>query len=200
MIINKYPHQGGLKGRFFRRSIHLSTALIPFFYYFYLIKLPDTVTFFIHIGMLTLIGFIFVCDLIRLKFNKLFLGQRPYELKKLSAFFYAALGIVIVLIITPFFETSSTAVAVPVIVSFSLVDPLLGELRQQNCHLCLQILTGYLSLILIWGLSVYFLNTPLLLLLIIPPITLIAEWPNWKKLDDNITMLLIPWLVALFIK
>ena len=65
-------------------------------------------------------------------------GQRSYEAKQVSALAWGALGVGMVFLLTP-----EPEYAYPLILSLSLGDPLLGELRRKVSQLKWSLLQGH---------------------------------------------------------
>ena len=61
-------------------------------------------------------------------------------------------------------------------------------------------LVGYCIILFIYILCHFLFYTPLLLIIIMPPITVLAEWPNLRYFDDNGLMQLIPLFVVLILE
>lgn len=194
-----YNNKGGIYGHYLRRLIHIAMAILPWLYYWH----GSTTSH--YLGMpryeicLILLLFVFIFELIRLHKQWVLFGQRSYEANILSAVAWGSLGIVIVLLGSPEIGIKGAALGLPLIWSLAFVDPLLGELRLWKQSLGLQLSIGWLALVIIWGLSYFYLQTPILLVFITPPIMLLAEQIRLTKIDDNFLMLIIPWLFIMFL-
>ena len=92
------------------------------------------------------------------------------------------------------------AYAYPLILSLSLGDPLLGELRRKGVSTNSVIWAGTIGIALIWVFCALWVDTPWLLVALMAPICVAAEWPRLRYIDDNATMLLIPLAVVLVIE
>jgi len=182
-----------------RRLIHISMALIPWIYYWYGVALANFFGISVYEIVLSVLLLISLFELLRLHKGWVVFGQRSYEAKQLSAVAWGSIGIAIVLLFTPKQGYQGAALGAPLIWSLALVDPLLGELRRHKVGLAWHVFIAWLALLLIWGLSCYFLGTPLIALIIIPVVTILGEWPNLKNIDDNFLMLIIPWIFVIIL-
>jgi hypothetical protein len=131
-------------------------------------------------------------EALRLRMGLTIVGQRSYEAKQVSALAWGALGVGMVFLLTP-----EPAYAYPLILSLSLGDPLLGELRRKGSSTQTVILAGVLGIAIIWAGCAYLVETPWLFVPLMAPICVAAEWPRLRYIDDNATMLLIPLAVVL---
>jgi len=185
--------KGGAPAYWLRRAIHVSMAIIPLLYYRFggdLAAVFNLVPWQLVLAIL-LLGIIL--EVIRLFFHITVFGQRDHEARQPSSFFWGLLSVGLVLILAP------PLFAIPIIWSCAFVDPLLGEMRRFAWRKGLVILVGWLALLVIWLFGNAMLGTPWWYILIMPPITLAAEAPNLKWIDDNAMMQLIPLIVVLFI-
>ncbi len=185
---------GGATGHWLRRCIHIGMLIIPFLYYAYAKPAAD----FIHITpqwlVIIIAGIVILLDLIRLLFGITLFGQRPHEAKQFSSFAWGAIAIALVLLLAP-----GKAYAVPIIAGCSLGDPLIGELRRKNVSAMTVALLGMFLIALIWLTSSLSLGSDWWFILIMPPITVAAEWPSLKWIDDNALMQIVPLLVVLLL-
>ena len=180
---------GGYPGHWLRRSIHLSTALIPFVYYFFLQH------WLYPYGLLFLLAMIILFEGLRLYRGWLFLGQRTYETHYISAFAWGIASLLLVLLLAP-----DERYAFPIILSYALGDPLLGELRRytgtrQRQNIKIHFIVACLSasiITAIWLICSLLLATPWWLALLMGPLTVAVEWPSIKWIDDNALMQLVP--------
>lgn len=170
----------------YRRLIHLSMIFCPIVYYYF----GETIASFLRVPLfhlMLLIG-LFACiiEAIRLKRGKIFFGQRPYEKHQLSATFWSTISIIIVLVLAP------KHYALPIIACLCIGDPMLGEFRRYRVNVWITYSVTYICLSLIWGLSVYYYHNPLWMLGIMPLVSIAAEYPSLRYIDDNAMMLLVP--------
>ena len=193
-----YNHKGGTCGHIVRRLIHICMGIIPWLYYWRGHALSQYFKIPRYEIVLLAVLLIFIFEFIRLHKHWVLLGQRSYEANTLSAVAWGSIGIVIVLLGTPEFGVKGAALGLPLIWSLSFVDPLLGELRLRQMNPIVQVCIGWLVLLIIWGLTSFYLGTPILLTIIIPPIILLAErLAMLVRIDDNFLMLVIPWVFVL---
>lgn len=203
--MNPYETNGGLLGHWTRRMIHLSLILVPIFYYWgnqYFPILSDPLRNQIVSGIVIIILFF---EFVRFKKGWRLFGQRDYEAKQISALAQTALSIGIVLLIAPKIGLYQAAIGAPLIWSLALTDPLMGELRRQNISYYWILNLGLLCTTLVWGFSVFFLHTPMILLPFVIPLIILGEITKTRLIDDNALMiffpliaivLLTPWLIS----
>tara|TARA_B100000035_G_scaffold202593_1_gene173319 strand:- start:248 stop:865 length:618 start_codon:yes stop_codon:yes gene_type:complete len=186
---------GGVKGHMFRRGFHLAMSGIPFVYFEYGEKISDIfdleVSQFVSAATILLI----VIEAIRLKLGFTIFGQRDYEAKQVSALAWGGIAIGLTLIALP----NNPEFIWPLVLSLSLGDPFLGELRRKGIESRNVVIIGSIFIAAIWLASWNFVDTPILLVAIMGPICVAAEWPRLRWIDDNATMLLIPLFTVLLL-
>ena len=186
---------GGVKGHLFRRAFHLAMSAIPFVYFEYGEKISDIfgleVSQFVSAATILLI----VIEAIRLKLGFTIFGQRDYEAKQVSALAWGGIAIGLTLIALP----DNPEFIWPLVLSLSLGDPFLGELRRKGIESRNVVIIGSMFIALIWLVSWNFVDTPIILVAIMGPICVAAEWPRLRWIDDNATMLLIPLFTVLLL-
>ena len=183
---------GGVSGHLLRRGIHLVMSFLPFLYFEFGEDVADMVSLTLEQVVSCVILIAIVGESLRLRMGWTIVGQRSYEAKQVSALAWGALGVGMVFLLTP-----DAAYAYPLILSLSLGDPLLGELRRKGVSTQNVILAGVLGIAIIWAGCAYLVETPWLLVPLMAPICVAAEWPRLRYIDDNATMLLIPLAVVL---
>ena len=194
---------GGKKGHVFRRFIHVSMMIFPIIYYWYGSDIADFLSEFFDLVItrekiiVTLLILIVMAELGRLFFGLTIFGQRTYEEKQISALAWGGFSICLCFLFAPLGGYKGSYIGLPIIITISLVDPLLGELRKIMDSNILIILIALFVSILIWVSCSFVVDTPLWLTLIMPPLAIAAEWPSVKYVDDNATMILIPLLASL---
>ena len=179
---------GGVYGHLFRRGFHIGMSILPFLYYEYFEKLADyfSVTALQIVSTMTLA---LVCvEAGRLKLGITIFGQRDYESKQVSALAWGAFAIGLT-----FLTLSEYPELVwPLILSLSLGDPFLGEIRRKGVESRNVFILGSIFIGLIWIATWYQFGTPIWLAFVMAPLCVAAEWPRLRWIDDNATMLLIP--------
>ena len=183
---------GGVSGHLLRRGIHLAMSFLPFLYFEFGGDVADMVSLTLEQVVSCVILIAIVGESLRLRMGWTIVGQRSYEAKQVSALAWGALGVGMVFLLTP-----DAAYAYPLILSLSLGDPLLGELRRKGVSTQNVILAGVLGIAIIWAGCAYLVETPWLFVPLMAPICVAAEWPRLRYIDDNATMLLIPLAVVL---
>lgn len=183
---------GGVSGHLLRRGIHLAMSFLPFLYFEFGEDVADMVSLTLEQVVSCVILLAVFGEALRLRMGWTVVGQRSYEAKQVSALAWGALGVGMVFLLTP-----DPAYAYPLILSLSLGDPLLGELRRKESSTQTVILAGVLGIAVIWAGCAYLVETPWLFVPLMAPICVAAEWPRLRYIDDNATMLLIPLAVVL---
>ena len=183
---------GGVSGHLLRRGIHLAMSFLPFLYFEFGEDVADMVSLTLEQVVSCVILLAVFGEALRLRMGLTVVGQRSYEAKQVSALAWGALGVGMVFLLTP-----NPAYAYPLILSLSLGDPLLGELRRKGSSTQTVILAGVIGIAVIWAGCAYLVETPWLFVPLMAPICVAAEWPRLRYIDDNATMLLIPLAVVL---
>ena len=178
---------GGMKGHIFRRSIHVGMILLPWIYFEHGEMISDKLGLTLPQFVSTMVFTLFILEAIRLKFGITIFGQREYEANQISALGWGAFGIGIVFVMAPI-----EAYAWPLILSLSLGDPFLGEMRRRGMNNRNVVLSTTVLLILIWLACWQLFGTPWWLAFLFAPLCVASEWPRLRYIDDNATMVLIP--------
>ena len=186
---------GGMSGHVLRRGIHLAMSFLPFLYFEFGEDVADAVSLTLEQVVSSVILIAIFGEALRLKMGWTIVGQRSYEAKQVSALAWGALGVGMVFLLTP-----EPEYAYPLILSLSLGDPLLGELRRKGASTQTVILAGTLGIAVIWAACAVWVATPWFLVPLMAPICVAAEWPRLRYIDDNATMLLIPLTVVLVLE
>lgn len=194
---------GGINGHIFRRIIHISMVFFPVLFYWYGDSLANIISnlFSTEISRENIVLFflisIILAELFRLFLGVTIFGQRTYEKKQVSALAWGGFSICLCFLFAPLGGYMGSYIGLPIILTISLVDPLLGELRKLMDSNGMIIFIALSFSMFIWVLCSVFVSTPLYLALIMPPLAIAAEWPSLKYIDDNATMILIPLLASL---
>jgi hypothetical protein len=184
--------KGGLAAHILRRIVHLASLLVLWIYYqwgpstahFFKLPLPWIVCICLVI--------ILLLESVRLYRGWTVFGQRHYERKKISAFAWGIVAMGLVLLFAP-----GEQFAVPIIAAYAMGDPLLGELRRTKLAKYGTFIIGVIFISGIWLASHFWLGTPLWYCYFMGVITVAAEWPCLKWIDDNAMMQLIPLIIVL---
>ncbi len=179
---------GGVYGHLFRRGFHIGMSIIPFLYFEYGETISDFFSLTESKFVSAMIILLVIGELVRLKMGITIFGQRDYESKQVSALAWGAFAIGLT-----FLTLSEYPELVwPLILSLSLGDPFLGEIRRKGMEPRSVFLTGTAFVLVIWLITWNLLDTPLWLAFVMAPLCVAAEWPRLRWIDDNATMLLIP--------
>lgn len=194
--MQRYEHttKGHWYGHWFRRLIHVSMVLIPFLYY----DLGPEIAGWFQLTPASFIGVMLVLvaliETLRLSTGFVFFGQRKHEARRISSFSWAALGITLVLWLAP-----SRAFASAIIWSLALGDPCLGEMRR-HWSAAWALVLGLLVILAVWWCCAYWFGIGYGWGLLMAPVSVAAEWQSWRRVDDNVLMLIIPLAVVLLIQ
>ena len=194
---------GGRSGHIFRRFFHMSMAAIPWLYYVHGEAVANIVSL-TPIQFVSLFGVVaIILEIFRMKFGILIVGQREYEKHQTSALAWGAVSIALTIIALSPWEGSGDTHAgwltIPIILSLTFGDPAMGEARRMGLDNRMVYAIGTIICGLIWLGCGYFLGTPYWMALLMGPLTMAAELPKLKWIDDNATMLLIPVAAVLMI-
>jgi len=186
----KQTTQGGSTAHFARRLFHISMIGVPFLYYYFLVNLATPKI--LHLIMLSFIFLIFLLEKLRIRMRLVLFGQRLHEATHISAFAWTMLSLGIILIFSP-----EASFSIPIIATCAMVDPLLGEMRAFHIDKILTIVCGIILALFIWLTCAWIYHFPLWIGCVIAPITVAAEWPSLKWIDDNALMLCVPLVIVL---
>lgn len=185
-----YVTKGGTLAHIFRRFFHMSMLVVPFCYYYYFVHLASQKT--LRLLILAFIFLVFLFEKFRIRARLVLFGQRLHEATHISTFAWTMLSLGIVLFFAPVYF------AVPIVACCAFVDPLMGEMRLHQVNKYPIMMTGTMLAFIIWSASAGFYHFPVWYGVIIAPITVAAEWPSLKWIDDNALMLLVPlWVISL---
>jgi len=179
--------KGGVYGHVLRRGIHLGLSFIPFIYFEFGKDFANMVGLNLPQFVSAIIIALIIAEAIRLKFSITIFGQREYEAHQVSALGWGAIGIGLVILMAPAEEYIW-----PLILSLSLGDPLMGELRRKGFEDKQVMIYSTIAIAVIWMTCWHFFATPLWLVPLMAPLCMISEWPRLRWIDDNATMVLIP--------
>tara|TARA_B100001778_G_scaffold104257_2_gene85166 strand:- start:1730 stop:2347 length:618 start_codon:yes stop_codon:yes gene_type:complete len=179
---------GGMYGHMFRRGFHIGMSIIPFIYFEFGEKIADyfSITVIQVVSFLTLV--LVFGEALRLKLGITIFGQRDYESKQVSALAWGGFAVGMTFLILP----EHPEFVWPLILSLSLGDPFLGEIRRMGLESKAVFLYGSIFIALIWIACSFQVDTPLWMAVVMGPLCVAAEWPRLRWVDDNATMLLIP--------
>ncbi len=178
---------GGWYGHVLRRLIHF--FCVTFFTLGFYICLPfiQSQT---HISKPILVLLIFTLvlavELIRLMLGIILPGQREHERHKVSSAAWSLLGLCCV-----FWFINHTGIAMAIAITSAIVDPFVGESQRFLSKSFSYGLALFLS-ILIWLACAVHFNLSYWYAFILGPIAVMVEYPYWRFLDDNFTMLVAP--------
>ena len=190
---------GGFRGHIFRRSVHLLMFLIPLMYYLWGVYLENLIGIQKDVVVIIVVLIAGICEFIRVRIGVTIFGQRNYESKQVSALAWGGISIGTCLLFAPKGGLYFAYIGLPIIFSLTFIDPYLGELRRLGYSVNFIMLSGLALAWIIWFACWNYLGTPWWIALIMGPITIASEWPRFKWIDDNATMVLFPLIVALIL-
>lgn len=181
--------KGGTPAHVARRFFHLSMILVPFFYYYCSVHLifPPL----LHIALILFLFLVILFEIIRVRFGIVLFAQRFHEATHFSAFGWTMLSLGLILLFSP-----TPAYAFAIIMSCALADPLMGELRERQIDTWKIISAGMLVVLIVWLAVAYFSPIAYAWAFLMAPITVAAEWPSLKWIDDNAMMMLVPLIIV----
>ncbi|MBU03838.1 MAG: hypothetical protein CMA58_02500 [Euryarchaeota archaeon] len=202
LTIDHVSHSiGGFGGHAFRRLTHISMFTIPLLYY----QSGNEIASYVDLNSQQFVSLvcitILLIEAIRLKSGVVIIGQREYESTQISALAWGALSVSLVFLIVPeqnYDGLKSGMYGMPLIFGLTFVDPLMGEIKRQKKDIKMAIIAGLLCSYSIWLGCSFWLDTPLIISILLAPLTVLGELPQVRYIDDNATMILFP-LAALMI-
>ena len=202
LTIDHVSHSiGGFGGHAFRRLTHISMFTIPLLYY----QNGNEIASYVDLNSQQFVSLvcisILLIEAIRLKSGVVIIGQREYESTHISALAWGALSVSLVFLIVPeqnYDGLKSGMYGIPLIFGLTFVDPLMGEIKRQKKDIKMAIIFGLLCSYSIWLGCTFWLDTPLIISILLAPLTVLGELPQVRYIDDNATMILFP-LAALMI-
>jgi hypothetical protein len=186
---------GGMRGHLLRRGIHLSMSALPLVYFAFGEPVAEALSLTLDQVVAGVLLVAMLGEGLRLKFGITVFGQRDYEANQISALAWGAIGVGLVFLLAP-----HEAYAWPLILSLSLGDPFMGELRRKNVATKTVMLYATALLLVIWVASSVAFGTPVWMAVLLAPVCMLAEWPRLTYIDDNATMLLIPLALVLILE
>ena len=192
---------GGFGGHALRRATHMIMALIPLIYYSRGEVLADYVGLSPEQLVSSVVMTILILEGLRLRLGIVIIGQREYEAQQISALAWGGFAVALALLISP--DDGKTGLeaglyGIPIIFGLTFVDPIMGEIKRKKRDLKMAIYIGLITSYIVWIGCHFWIGTPILVSLLLAPLTVLGELPSLKYIDDNATMVLIP-LAALVI-
>ncbi len=192
---------GGFGGHALRRATHMIMALIPLIYYSRGEVLADYVGLSPEQLVSSVVMTILILEGLRLRLGIVIIGQREYEAQQISALAWGGFAVALALLISP--DDGKTGLeaglyGIPIIFGLTFVDPIMGEIKRKKRDLKMAVYIGLITSYIVWIGCHFWIGTPILVSLLLAPLTVLGELPSLKYIDDNATMVLIP-LAALVI-
>lgn len=199
---------GGPKAHIFRRVYHvIIISIVPWLYYWYFDGLSDAW----GISAAKLLSIVIIVQMVgeALRIWKGFVcfGLRTYEAKQISAQAWGTCGMCLVFLMAPYrYPGGSNSVedmafiGLPITWGLAFIDPLVGELKNAGLSVKARSAVATVVDFFIWLICYFWLGTPWFLCLILPPISIAAEYPSLKAIDDNGMMLLVPLVACLILQ
>jgi hypothetical protein len=188
--------KGNIWGHLFRRLIHICFQFI-FTWLFY--RFGSTVSAALGFGstrvfLIVLFLLILIGEGIRIKLGFVFFGQREFEKRSISSAGWTLLGLVGL-----FYFAPDQSYVYPVVCLSALLDPLMGELKPylRKWQVCLLALG--LGLVIWWFVAHNYYAWPFWYGFIICSVAILMDYLPWRFLDDNFTMLVVPFACLLLL-
>ena len=183
---------GGRAGHYARRVIHVGMVAVPWVWYAQGDVLERVSGMPRERLALWVLGAIVVLEALRIARGVTVFGMRAYEARQVSAVAWGGLSLGLVLLFAPPLGVAGAALGAPIIVSLALVDPLMGELRRAGKSSVWVAGVGLLGTAAVWLAAAHWLGGPAWLAALMAPLSVAAEWPRLRWIDDNATMTLVP--------
>lgn len=142
---------------------------------------------------------VILAEAVRLSAKLTVFGQRNYEKKHISSAAWLIFSTGLVLLIAPEIDVQGAGIGMPIICAAALSDIVIGEVRIAGCTKWVFILAGLLMALLVWVLSVMYLGSLWIMMVVAAPATVFAEQLDIPILDDNSTMLLLPLALIIYL-
>ena len=188
--------KGKLWGHVTRRLFHVIVTLtftwLVISYHTFLLRmlsLSDSRQLFFVIIFLTLFS-----EGIRIANGWVFFGQREFESAKLSSFAWGVIGLCVI-----FSFSMDPRCIYPVVFLSAFIDPLVGEVRGRVSFKQCCVIT-YLAALLVWFLSSLLITPwPFWYGFIVSAVSLLMAMVRWRYVDDNFTMLVVPFMILILL-
>lgn len=188
---------GGRGGHLARRLIHVSMAAMPWLWYWHVAELEQASGWSRQALGGALLALLVLGEALRLSLGLTVFGQRAYEARQISAMAWGGVSVTLVFLLAPERGLAGAAIGLPIVVALALVDPLMGELRRARRSGRLVALVGVAGCAAVWAGAAWQLGTPWPLVPLMAVVSVAAEWPSLRWIDDNATMTLVPLALAL---
>lgn len=181
---------GGVFGHALRRAIHVSMIVFPVVFYLWGSAIASALHMLPAQFVLILLGVIAILEMLRIRFGVIVFAQRAHEVDHICSLAWTAIAISVVLICLP-----NPIYAIPIVAACAIGDPVLGELRGRYSSWVVGLI-GAVVIALLWWFCSMWMPVAWWWPLILGPITVAAEWPSLKWIDDNAMMM---WVGLLFV-
>lgn len=186
-----HKEKGGALAHVARRFVHLCMILVPIFYFQFAEQVASWLSLSTAWLLISLLALTVIIEAIRLGFGVVVYLQREDERHRISAAAWTVVSLLLVLLLAP------KQFVYPIVISCAIVDPLLGEMRVRQWPKEMAIIIGLVFVFAIWSTCSYWLHISWWLAWLMAPVTVAAEWPNLRWIDDNAMMLLVPLAVVM---
>lgn len=184
----------GTRREYLRRFCHIACSCIPFFYFLVLSPQLNHSETVLHQLLLSVLAMILMLDGARVAFGVTVIGQRDYEHHRYASLTGLLVGIVLVLWWAPYHQ-----LAIAIILTATLVDPVMGIMRRCDCSLLIRCVVGVSLVILLWvGVGVLEVMS-MTYIFMLAMLTVFIENYQLTWLDDNLLVQVIPLGVVLMI-
>jgi len=181
-------------GEYLRRFCHIACSCIPVFYFLILSPQLNHSEIVLHQLLLSALAMILMLDGARVAFGVTVIGQRDYEYHRYASLTGLLVGMVLVLWWAPYHQ-----LAIAIILTATLVDPVMGVMRRCDCSLLIRCVVGVSLVILLWvGVGVLEVMS-MICVVMLAVLTVFIENYQLTWLDDNFLIQVIPLSVVLVI-
>ncbi|MBV52616.1 MAG: hypothetical protein CL816_00960 [Coxiellaceae bacterium] len=194
VVIVDNEKMGSFLGEVLRRAVHTSFAWIPLGYFSLMAVSSDDFKLCIHLSLLFLFVSCLILDCLRIKHQWIIFGARHYESQRLSSMTFMLFGVLVVLFLSP-----NHCIATAIIVSASIVDPIMGVMRRCSLSPVMVFISGVSLVFATWmvlGSHAYF---SLSWVFVISVITVWVEYYQWRLIDDNLLLQIVPLSLVLYL-
>ncbi|HAG61338.1 MAG TPA: hypothetical protein DCL40_00365 [Coxiellaceae bacterium] len=182
------------RGEYLRRFCHIACSCIPVFYFLILSPQLNHSEAVLHQLLLSALAVILMLDGARVAFGVTVIGQRDYEQYRYASLTGLLVGMILVLWWAPYHQ-----LAIAIILTATLVDPVMGIMRRCDCSVVTRFVVGVGLVILLWvGVGVLeVISMTYIFMLAVLAVFIENYQLTW--LDDNLLVQVIPLGVVLMI-
>jgi len=168
----------------FRRAFHIAS---PFFLAYYAVPSDAGIGIPKQYVLVAILSGLMAIEILRIAFGVRLFGMREYEVRKLSAYAWGAIGLSLGFLFFPM------KFVVPLFVGMAWVDPLCNWARQRGVYPTIPLLAYFgIVMMLMTAVSGVDRSTLAAYSFLATLLALAAEFPNNRYVDDDFTMFVVP--------